>query len=46
MCSRRTELQAETASKARKSVYILNIVKHIQDYYASVLGEFEQVCTR
>ena len=23
--------------------YILNIVKHIQDYYASILGEFEQV---
>jgi DNA-binding PadR family transcriptional regulator len=23
--------------------YILNIVKHIQDYYASILGEFELV---
>lgn len=23
--------------------YILNIVKHIQDYYAPLLGEFEQV---
>ena len=23
--------------------YILNIVKHIQDYYAAILGEFEQV---
>jgi len=23
--------------------YILNIVKHIQDYYASILGEFEAV---
>jgi PadR family transcriptional regulator, regulatory protein PadR len=23
--------------------YILNIVKHIQDYYASILGEFEMV---
>jgi DNA-binding PadR family transcriptional regulator len=23
--------------------YILNIVKHIQDYYAALLGEFEQV---
>lgn len=27
----------------RKFTYILNIVKHIQDYYASILGEFEQV---
>ena len=24
-------------------MYILNIVKHIQDYYAPLLGEFEQV---
>ena len=23
--------------------YILNIVKHVQDYYAPLLGEFEQV---
>lgn len=26
-----------------KVAYILNIVKHIQDYYAPLIGEFEQV---
>ncbi len=27
----------------KNSLYILNIVKHIQDYYAPLIGEFEQV---
>jgi DNA-binding PadR family transcriptional regulator len=31
------------ASKATFSSYIINIVKHIQDYYAAILGEFEAV---
>jgi PadR family transcriptional regulator, regulatory protein PadR len=29
--------------RRRFSPYILNIVKHIQDYYAPLIGEFEQV---
>ena len=31
------------ARQEEKSSHILNIVKHIQDYYAPLLGEFEQV---
>ena len=44
LCARRT-----TRFKRKRGLshvflhYILNIVKHIQDYYASILGEFEMV---
>ena len=36
-------LQAEKTDFDENLRYILNIVKHIQDYYAPILGEFEQV---
>ena len=39
----RRTFKRKTALGARKSDHILNIVKDIQDYYASILGEFEQV---
>jgi DNA-binding PadR family transcriptional regulator len=39
----RRVFKRKTALRARKCNYILNIVKDIQDYYASILGEFEQV---
>jgi PadR family transcriptional regulator, regulatory protein PadR len=34
---------AAASAKLRKSFHILNQVIHIQDYYAAVLGEFEQL---
>jgi len=36
-------LQGQTALSRRFFHHILNIVKHIQDYYAPLIGEFEQV---
>ena len=38
-----TPLQAEKPAFRKNLCYIFNIVKHIQDYYAPILGEFEQV---
>src|SRR5215211_4067731 len=38
-----TGFKRKTASSRDFLPYILNIVKHIQDYYASILGEFELV---
>lgn len=43
MRSRVVPLQEEKAGSRKNLLYILNIVKHIQDYYAPILGEFEQV---
>lgn len=40
---RQGALQVQTALWVRFSSDIINFVKHIQDYYASILGEFEQV---
>ena len=34
---------ARQAPDARKTYHILKLVIHIQDYYAPVLGEFEQI---
>lgn len=36
-------MRGGTSAFNRKLRYILNIVKHIQDYYAPILGEFEQL---
>ena len=43
MRSREIPVQQKSAFEAYFSRYILNFVKHIQDYYAPLLGEFEQV---
>lgn len=40
---RRRRFKDKTSSEMKNRSYILNIVKHIQDYYAPILGEFEQV---
>ena len=43
MRMRNGAFQGETCVSRNFSRYIINIVKHIQDYYAAVLGEFEAV---
>ena len=43
MGTRRPWFNHKALSSLRFSRYILNIVKHIQDYYAPLIGEFEQV---
>ena len=43
MCCAMTPFKGKRLFAATILVYILNIVKHIQDYYASILGEFELV---
>jgi PadR family transcriptional regulator len=43
MCSAMTAFKGKTPLASTIVTYILNIVKHIQDYYASILGEFELV---
>ena len=43
MRSGRGARQQKSAARPKKIVHILNIVKQIQDYYAPLLGEFEQV---
>ena len=43
MRSRRARFNNKAPSPAIFLIDILNIVKHIQDYYAPLIGEFEQV---
>ena len=43
MRTRRSRFNNKARSSLRFFTYILNIVKHIQDYYAPLIGEFEQV---
>ena len=42
LCAAPVALQEQTVSH-EFFIYILNIVKHIQDYYAPILGEFELI---